>query len=98
MLSDRQLIIEAIRSRTVIEFSYGGFRRVYWPYILGEMKSGELEVFGWQVRSGKGGQPDFRQFRLSGLGGLIATAGHFEKPRVPVDPEKRGFVRVIARL
>lgn len=95
---NRQKVIDAIRERTVVEFRYDGFRRVYWPYILGETKSGELEMFGWQVRSGKGGQPDFRQFRLSGLTGLTATAQHFEKPLVPVDPGKRGFVRVIARL
>jgi hypothetical protein len=98
MLSNRATIAEAIRRLTVIEFGYDGYRRVYWPYILGETKSGELEVFGWQTLSGKGGAADFRQFRLSGLTGLIATARCFERPSPRVDPEKRGFVRVFARI
>jgi len=98
MLSDRELIREAIHSLTVIEFGYDGYRRVYWPYILGETKKGEIEVFGWQVLSGKGGQPDFRQFRLDGLTGLIATALHFARPFPPCDPVKRGFVRVFAQV
>ena len=98
MFSEKQLIIEAIRSLTVIEFGYGGYRRVYWPYALGAMKSGEIEVFGWQQLSGKGGQPDFRQFRLSGLTGLTATAQHFARPLQPVDPAGRGFVQVFAQI
>ena len=98
MLSDKQIIIEAIQRLTVIEFGYGGFRRVYWPYALGETKSGDTEVFGWQVRSGKGDQPDFRQFRLDGLTGLIPTAQYFARPTQPVDLERRGFVRVLASI
>lgn len=98
MLSTKQFIIEAIGRLTVIEFGYDGYRRVYWPYILGETKSGELEVFGWQARSGKGGPAHFRQFRLDGLTGLTPTAQYFERPSQPVDPAKRGFVRVIAHV
>jgi hypothetical protein len=97
-MSDFQLVIEAIRTRTVIEFSYGGFRRVYRPYILGETKTGEIEVFGWQALSGKGGQPEFRQFRLTNLSGLIPTVNTFERPSSLPEPEKRGFIRVIARV
>ena len=98
MYSDRQVITEAIRNLAVIEFGYGGCRRVYWPYVLGAMKSGEIEVFGWQQLSGKGGQPDFRQFRLDGLSGLIVTGQNFARPSQPVDPAKKGFVQVIARI
>ena len=98
MLTDRQIFIEAIRTLSVVEFSYGGFRRVYWPYILGETRSGEIEVFGWQQLSGKGGQPDFRQFRLCNLSGLVVTGSHFARPSRAVDPAARGFVHVIAHL
>jgi hypothetical protein len=98
MFSNREIIAEAIRRLTVIEFGYGNYRRVYWPYVLGETKSGEIEVFGWQTLSGKGSAPDFRQFRLSGLTGLIATARHFERPSRRVDPAKQGFVRVFAQI
>lgn len=97
MYSDRQIIIQAIQTLTVVEFSYDGYRRVYWPYILGETKKGETEVFGWQQLSGKGCQPDFRQFRQKNVTGLIATAQSFARPFPPIDAEKRGFVRVIAR-
>jgi hypothetical protein len=97
MYSNRNLITEAIRSLMAVEFSYDGYHRVYWPYVLGEMKSGELELFGWQQKSGKGGKPDFRQFRLNNLVGLIATAQHFPKPIPPVNSAERGFLRVIAQ-
>ena len=98
MFSDTEIIAGAIRSLSVIEFGYDGFRRVFWPYALGKMKTGETELFGWQQLSGKGGQPDFRQFRLSNLTGLVVTGSHFERPLQPVDPERRGFVRVIAQI
>lgn len=98
MFSDRQVISEAIRNLAEVEFGYGGYRRVYWPYVLGAMKSGEIEVFGWQQLSGKGGKPDFRQFRLDGLTGLIVTGRHFARPLQPVDPAKNGFVQVFARI
>jgi hypothetical protein len=98
MHSDRQIIAAAIRNLAVIEFGYGGYRRVYWPYVLGAMKSGEIEVFGWQQLSGKGGQPDFRQFRLDNLSGLIVTGPYFARPSQPVDPAGRGFVDVFARV
>lgn len=98
MLSDKQMIIEAIRTRSEIEFFYGAFRRVYWPYIIGETKKGELEMFGWQRLSGKRGSADFRQFQLSDLSGLVSTGHSFAQPLLPVDPVKRGFVRVFARL
>lgn len=97
-MSNRQAIIDAIQTLSEIEFGYTGFRRVYWPYILGETRSGELEVFGWQRLSGKGGQPEFRQFRLGGLTGLVGTGQHFARPSEPVDLARRGFVRVIARV
>ena len=98
MFSNKAIIAEAILRLTVIEFGYAGYRRVYWPYILGETKSGEIEVFGWQAQSGKGGAPDFRQFRLNGLTGLTATARYFGRPSPRADPEKRGFVRVFAQV
>lgn len=98
MLAQRNTIIEAIRSRSEVTFVYDNARRVYWPYILGETKLGEVEMFGWQTQSDKGGRPDFRQFRLRNLTGLIATGTNFVAPLQPVDPEKRGFVRVLARL
>lgn len=98
MFANQTTFIEAIRSRSEVTFLYDGVRRVYWPYILGETKSGEVEVFGWQTRSGKGGPPDFRQFRLRNLTGLVATGENFATPLQPVDPVRRGFVRVLARL
>ena len=98
MFTHTNTFIEAIRSRSELTFIYDGARRVYWTYILGETKSGEVEVFGWQMRSDKGGPPDFRQFRLRSLTGPVATGLNFERPLQPVDPERRGFVRVLARL
>jgi len=98
MFTRQNTIIEAIRSRSEVTFVYDHARRVYWPYILGETKSGEVEMFGWQTRSDKGGPPDFRQFRLCNLTGLVATELNFAAPLQPVDPERRGFVRVLARL
>jgi predicted DNA-binding transcriptional regulator YafY len=98
VFNERQIIENAIRDRAVIEFGYDGFRRVFWPYVLGETKTGEVEVFGWQQRSGKGGAPDFRQFRLDRLTGVLVTGASFERPRQPIDPADRGFVRVIIRV
>jgi predicted DNA-binding transcriptional regulator YafY len=97
-VTNTETIAAAIRNLAVIEFGYDGYRRVYWPYILGETKKGEIEVFGWQQLSGKGSQPDFRQFRLDGLTGLVVTGSHFARPLQPVNLAQRGFVRVFVRI
>ena len=98
MFTDGQIVERAIENLSVIEFGYDGYRRVFWPYVLGATKKGETEVFGWQQLSGKGGAPDFRRFRLDGMTGLIVTGSRFARPSPPVDLGKLNFARVIARV
>lgn len=96
MFTESQIIAQAIDNLAVIEFGYDGYRRVFWPYVLGTTKKGETEVFGWQQLSGKGGAPDFRRFRVDGMTGLVVTGSHFARPFPPVDLAKLNFARVIA--
>ena len=91
MLTDRQLIEEAIRSRESIEFGFMGYRRVVDPHIIGKDKEGVTTLFGWQTLSGKGSKPGRRHFRLDGLTGLLATGRNFVPQQPKPNPEKCGF-------
>src|SRR5690349_12138764 len=97
MLSDRQLIEEAVRRHETIEFGFDGYRRVADPYIIGKDKEGVTTVFAWQTLSGKGSRPGWRHFRLDGLTGLKAAGRHYVPKQPRPDPKKCGFVQVFAK-
>jgi hypothetical protein len=97
MLTDGQLIQEAISRHESIEFSFDGYRRVVHPHIIGKDKEGVTTLFAWQTLSGKGSPPGWRHFRLDGLTGLLATGRYFEPQSPRPIPDKCGFVEVFAQ-
>jgi predicted DNA-binding transcriptional regulator YafY len=66
-----QAIIQAIRSKNLIEFIYGGHKRVVEPHVLG-MKDGMTQLLGYQIggSSSSGGIPEWRRFDLPNMSGL----------------------------
>lgn len=60
-----KIIIEAIRSKRLLAFTYSGLPRTIEPHIYG-INDGGHQILGYQVRgsSSKGNVPDWRRFNL----------------------------------
>lgn len=75
----QQLIEQAIRSKSVVEFTYSNHRRVVEPHVLG-VKDGVFQILGYQIggSSSSGGPlPEWRRFDLAKMVGLAITASVF---------------------
>lgn len=75
----QQLIEQAIRGKSVIEFSYSNHRRVVEPHVIG-IKYGVLQILGYQIggSSSSGGPlPEWRRFDLATMVGLAITGNVF---------------------
>ena len=61
----KQLLIEAIANRNLIEFWYDGHQRIAEPHILG-VSGGVMQLLGYQVRgtSSSGSIPEWRRVDL----------------------------------
>lgn len=97
MLTDRQLIQEAISRHESIEFGFGGYRRVVQPHIIGKNEEGVITLFAWQTLSGKDNATGWRHFRLDGLTGLLPTGRHFEPQQPRPVAANCGFAEVFAQ-
>lgn len=75
-------IIEAIRSKKLLEFMYSGHHRIVEPHVLG-VNAGITQLLGYQVggTSSSGGIPEWRRFDLPKLSGLAITAQSFPGKR-----------------
>lgn len=76
---NEQLIEQAIRSKSIVEFAYKDHRRVVEPHVLG-VKDGLLQILGYQVggtSSSGGSLPEWRRFDLGKMVGLVITDNHF---------------------
>ena len=75
----QQLIEQAIRSKSVISFTYSGHPRVSEPHVLG-IKGGAVQFLGYQIggSSNSGGPlPEWRRFDLAKISGLSITDQKF---------------------
>ena len=96
----KDLIIEAIRSKHQLRFSYHGHTRLVCPYTYGEDQKGHNALLAYQVAgtSQSGRIPDWRIFRLSAIVGLSMSATKF----VPMQPKWQSkntqFSKVIETL
>lgn len=91
----RQPICRAIRSKTVLIFSYHDEIREVEPHILGLTRAGNLVLSGWQ-RSGE--RPGWRNFHVDEIGELTRTVIRFKTVRDGYNPDDNTFDRVICRL
>ena len=76
---NQQLIEQAIRAKSVIEFTYSNHNRVVEPHVLG-IKDGAVQILGYQIdgSSSSGGRlPEWRRFELAKMSGLAITGGVF---------------------
>ncbi len=73
-----QIIQQAIASKMLIEFNYGGHPRIIEPHVLG-INGGITQVLGYQVgvSSSTGGIPEWRRFDLPKMSGLKNTITPF---------------------
>lgn len=77
-----QLIQEAIATKKLVEFAYGGHQRLIEPHVLG-VNGGVIQVFGYQIAgsSSSGGIPEWRFFDLLKISGLKLTSTSFHGRR-----------------
>lgn len=73
-----QLIQQAIATKKLIEFIYGGHSRLIEPHVLG-VNGGVLQIIGYQIggSSSSGGIPEWRHFDLPKISGLKLTSTDF---------------------
>ncbi len=66
-----QIIIEAIKAKKLLSFTYSGAPRVIEPHVYG-VNGGVYQVLGYQIRGGSsnGGLPDWRRFDINAMRGL----------------------------
>lgn len=67
-------IVSAITDKKRIEFTYKGSKRIVEPYLLGNNKSGELMLRGYEISSQNSG---LKLWKLSEMVGLKVTATSF---------------------
>lgn len=67
-------IISAITDKKRIEFTYKGDKRIVEPYLLGNNKSGELMLRGFEVSTQNSG---LKLFKFSDMSGLKVTDTSF---------------------
>ena len=75
----QQMIEQAIRSKSVVSFTYSGHPRVAEPHVLG-IKDGAVQFLGYQIggSSSSGGPlPEWRRFDLAKISGLSITDQKF---------------------
>ncbi|MGY3821351.1 hypothetical protein [Acinetobacter haemolyticus] len=79
---NRAIIEQAIKTKSIIEFSYKGHHRIAEPHVLGVSK-GDLQVLSYQVggTSNSGGVPNWRRFELIGITNLVITDRKFNGRR-----------------
>ncbi len=78
-----QVVLQAITTKKLIEFSYGGHSRLIEPHVLG-VNRGITQVLGYQVggSSSSGGIPEWRRFDLPKIFGLKLKASSFPGRRL----------------
>ena len=89
-------ICQAIGTRAVIEFSYGGGHRVVEPHTHGISTAGNEVLRGYQISGYSSSQssPFWRLFDVSRITGLTVTTGTFPTNRPDFDPDDDGMTQV----
>jgi len=92
-----ELIRTAIGNKQLVEFTYGGRRRVAEPHVYGVLR-GKYQLLTYQVggESSSGGLPNWRRVDLSGISGLRLLDEHFPGPRPSPSGRQSKFDTVLA--
>jgi predicted DNA-binding transcriptional regulator YafY len=89
MIEDQ--LIEAIRSRRLVQFHYDGETRQVEPHALGQDQSGDLILSARQI---SGEAPGWRSFRLAKISALALSDRHFASARQGYNRAHPGLARV----
>jgi hypothetical protein len=75
-------ILDALASRKILTFIYGGFPRTCEPHVLGTANR-KTQVLCYQIDGGssRGGLPQWRRFDLGGISDLKTTNETFDGAR-----------------
>ncbi|MCT8974009.1 WYL domain-containing protein [Microbaculum marinisediminis] len=91
----KDAIIEAIRAKAIVRFTYSQKIRTAEPHLLGYDSDGDLTLSAWQLTgTGQG----WRDFHVSKLSGLATTGDNFERARPDYNPDDSTLQVVLARL
>src|SRR5436190_21426446 len=93
-------IIDAIRNRNVVEFSYNGQVRIVEPQTYGVSKTGQPTLRGYQRAGGSisGYTRGLRLFELGKISKLRQTAERFIQAHPEHNPNDSAMSKIIASL
>jgi hypothetical protein len=93
-------IPDAIASRRLLEFLYGGYSRIVEPHTYGIDANGGLALVAFQVegRSHSGEHEGWKTFRESEMRNIALLDRHFSVPRPEYRHNDGAFVSIIAQL
>jgi hypothetical protein len=96
----KDLICEAIRSKRLLQFSYGNYARVVEPHILGRDSAGHDVLSAYLVRgySESRKQPYWRSYLLNDLKLLTILEETFARPRKGYNPKDPRMLKVYCSL
>lgn len=79
----KNIIINAIENRQLLEFSYKGHLRIVEPHTFGVFQNGNEILVSFQIdgTSDSGGVPDWRPFTFSKIQNLKVLNDHFSGTR-----------------
>lgn len=87
---------EALRTRSVVTFTYKGQARTVEPHALGKAGDDKPALLAWQTSGGSNTEPPpgWRVFLVAEIAGLKVTEKKFEKPRADYSAKARGLKSV----
>jgi len=78
---------DAIKTRRVVQFVYGGHLRMVQPHMLAANELGHYALSGWFVAGfSRERTPGWREYLLSGISQLQVTDATFPGPRPGYNP------------
>ena len=91
---------EALRTRSVVTFTYKGQARTVEPHALGKASDDKPALLAWQTSGGSNTEPPpgWRVFIVAEIEGLAVTTEKFEKPRADYSAKGRGLKSVEAEV
>lgn len=81
--AEHECLLRAIQELRLIEFDYGGFRRVFEPHAYGVGSSGEAVLHGFQLEgeSSSASPPGWRTFTVAEMSALVVSTRRFSQAR-----------------
>lgn len=93
-------IINAIRNRQLLSFTYDGYARVVEPHTYGETSAGKETVRAYQIEGGhvSGIPQPWHLFTVSKMRGLTNAGMSFPGPRPDYNRDDKAMAHIYAQL